>query len=259
MSILKNLFSPKWIQWRAVHSETEAHDLQSVLEQSGIRYRFSSYTKESRTLSSAHQFTNCSEPIGAMNTVYMSDSGLESYTFEVHRDDIQAASALSMSGAHLFGKENNMFIWKKFYHCTDRQQADRVCELLTGENIRFKVTSPEGVGRNFATAKATNGMSLTNPASRTMTDNIKNSAAESYTFKVHMKDIERASELDIFRELPSTPLKSKEKPAVIKSASTINDIEIDEKSTLVRAILRTALITLIIALVVALLVIVRLR
>lgn len=259
MSILKNLVAPKWVQWRVVHSETEAHELQSVLEQNGIRYRLSSYTKESRTLSSAHQFANCSDPIGAMNTVYMSDSALESYTFEVHRDDVQATSALSMSGAPLFGKENNMFIWKKFYHCTDRQQADRICELLTGENIRFKVTSPEGAGRNFAAAAASSGMSLRNPANRTITDSVKNSAAESYTFKVHWKDIKRARELDIFSDLPSKPAKSKEKPAEVKSSSTIDDLEIDEKSTLVGTILRTALITLIIALVVALIVIVRLR
>lgn len=259
MSILKNLFAPTWTQWRVVHSESEAHDIQSVFEQSGIRYRLSSYTKESRTLSSAHQFTNCSDPIGTMNTVYMSDSALESYTFEVHKDDIQMAAELSLSGNCHAGKEFNMFGWKKFYHCTDRQQADRICEILTKENIRYKVKTPEAVGRNFATAKATNGMSLTNPANRTMTDSIKNSAAESCTFKVHMKDIERARELDIFSDLPSKPAKSKEKPAGAKSASTIDDLEIDEKSTLVRAILRTALITLVIALVVTLLVIVRLN
>lgn len=264
MSILKNLFSPKWVQWRVVHSESEAHDIQSVFEQNGIRYKLSAYTKESRTLSSAHQFTNNRTPAAAMNSVYMSDSGLETYTFEVHRDDFQAASKLISSGGNQSesrdaGKEFNLFGWKKFYHCTDRQQADRICEILTKENIRYKVKIPEDVGRNFATAAVTSGMSFNNPANRTVTDSVKNSAGGSFTFKVHKNDIERARELDIFRELSPKPAKSKEKPAGAKSSSTIDDLEIDEKSTLVGTILRTALITLIIALVVALIVIVRLR
>lgn len=212
MSILKNLFSPKWVQWRVVHSESEAHDIQSVFEQNGIRYKLSAYTKESRTLSSAHQFTNNKTPAAAMNSVYMSDSGLETYTFEVHRDDFQAASKLISSGGNQSesrdaGKEFNMFGWKKFYHCTDRQQADRICELLTVENIRFKVKTPEGVARNITTAYATSGMSLRNPANRTVAESI--TTGGSYTFKVHRKDIERARELDIFRELSSKAPKSK--------------------------------------------------
>lgn len=257
MGILKSLFSPKWIQWRVLHSEAEAHELQSALEQNGIRYRLSSYTKESRTLSSASRFTNCSEPIGAMNTVYMSDSSLESYTFEVHRDDIRMASELSPSGNRRAGKEYNMFRWVKFYHCTDRQQADRVCELLTRENIRYKVKIPEDVARNITTANAARGMSLNNPANRTVANSI--TTAGSFTFKVHRKDIERARELDIFSDLPSKSAKSTEKSTEVKSMSTIDDIEIDEKSTLVSTILRAALITLIIALIAALIVIVRLR
>lgn len=95
-----------------------------------------------------------------------------------------------------------MLIWKKFYHCTDRLQADRVCELLDKENIRYKVSSPEAVGQNFITGSATSGMSLKNPAHSSMTNMVSNSYAGGFTFKVHRADLERARELESFKDLP---------------------------------------------------------
>lgn len=94
MSTVKEMFTPKWVKWRVYHSKAEAEEIQAVFEREHIRYKLSAYTRESRTLSSAHQFTNNREAKAAMRNAWMGDSGLETYTFELHKDDVEKATEL---------------------------------------------------------------------------------------------------------------------------------------------------------------------
>lgn len=94
MSTIKEMLSPRWVQWRVVHSEDEAREIQSVFEQNSIRYKLSAYTRESRTLGSASRFTNTRDLNTAVVQAWMGDSGLETYTFELHKDDLQKATEL---------------------------------------------------------------------------------------------------------------------------------------------------------------------
>lgn len=97
MSIIMNLITPKWTKWRVYHSKAEAEEIQSVFEREHVRYRLSAYTRESRTLSTAHLMCNGRDNTPIRNT-YLSDAGFETYTFELHRDDIKRAAEL-ISGA----------------------------------------------------------------------------------------------------------------------------------------------------------------
>lgn len=74
--------------------------------------------------------------------------------------------------------------WRRFYHCKNRLQADRVCELFDKENIRYKLKSKE-----------INSNQTANPH------------AGSFTFKVYWRDYNRAKEHEVFRDLPSRTLK----------------------------------------------------
>lgn len=97
MATVKEMFTPKWVQWRVYHSKAEADEIQAVFEREHIRYKLSAYTRESRTLGSASRFTNTRDVNTAVIHAWMGDSGLETYTFELHKDDVQKATELISS------------------------------------------------------------------------------------------------------------------------------------------------------------------
>lgn len=93
------LFRSKWVEFRKYHTEAEAQGIQALFEQEGIRYKLSAFTRESRMLGSVMHKMNSRSPNTAITTSYMSDPGLDVYTFEVHRDDLQKAHKLAGAGS----------------------------------------------------------------------------------------------------------------------------------------------------------------
>ena len=93
------LFKRKWVEFRKFRSEAEAQEVQALFEREGIRYRLSAYTRESRMNGSVMHKMNSRTPNDVLTTSYMSDPGLDIYTFEVHRDDLRKAGSLVGSGS----------------------------------------------------------------------------------------------------------------------------------------------------------------
>lgn len=93
------LFRRKWVEFRKYRSEAEAQEVQALFEREGIRYKLSAYTRESRMLGSVMHKMNSRTPNDVITSSYMSDPGLDVYTFEVHRDDLRKAHRLAGAGS----------------------------------------------------------------------------------------------------------------------------------------------------------------
>lgn len=92
------LFKPKWIEFKKVNNQAQSQEIQAIFERERIRYRLSAYTRESRMLGSVMHKINSRTPSDVITSSYMADPGLEVYTFEVHRDDLERAQRLTGSG-----------------------------------------------------------------------------------------------------------------------------------------------------------------
>lgn len=95
------LFWRKWVEFRKYNSEAEAQEVRSLFKREGVRFKLSAFTRETRMLGPALRMAGSRTSMANLSTAYMSDPGIDVYTFEVHKNDLQKAHRLvgSMSSA----------------------------------------------------------------------------------------------------------------------------------------------------------------
>lgn len=95
------LFHRKWIEFKKFHNEDDAQTVRALFEREGVRFKLHAFTRETRMLGAAMRRVGSRTSNAGLATAYMSDPGIDVYTFEVHRKDLQKAHRLvgSMSSS----------------------------------------------------------------------------------------------------------------------------------------------------------------